>query len=685
MALVMGFLLAASGAATEPVNGTTNDTFAATATDLNLPADFFRRVRQRALMDDYAARFHALEADVQPRPRSLTSSRNVNERMIQVVKPPITPAMQRRLTGLDEPVRPLRGYLAPILDRAELEIPVTLPATGLTPAEKKLAELVTHTLAREGLLVTLAASVEALGPAAVATDPARAAKQLVGLGFPVDLLAFFRGGFAPATNAIGVIAGVARELGTGATAVSLATRLRAVPFQFTKTHPAFRCAEETGENEIGLLRLQIGGGYVNGIVPGGPLDVTPQLMSALPEANVLATVPAGQFENVRLLALRSWPLRREGRLTLVSETAPVSAWAQDNGKAGVLTGTTPGRGVPATLTPRYASMDEMDQKFMPGESFLMDGLRAAGHTVLHSPLLFQGGNLLVARDPRRGDRVLVLSETELYRNMALGLTRKQVLDAFRAEFAVDRTVVLPAISYHLDYDLALRVQAGGVTAFVNDPLAAARIVLARGLEALESAGEISRAEAYTARGHLEAGELAAFGKEMEAVLGRFRNADQTFRLAFVRLFAAIPTDAPMFNTRCFLAALDILASEALTGANEPPPGARRDYLAALRDLHVIGRAQQEQLRGLGWTVVPVPSMPDLHRSLNYVNGVQDRAKCLIPAIGGFYQGLDQAAAAAYQRALGTGVKVIPIQSAGIQISHGGVHCVSATYPKLDGE
>src|SRR5262245_116756 len=107
----------------------------------------------------------------------------------------------------------------------------------------------------------------------------------------------------------------------------------------------------------------------------------------------------------------------------------------------------------------------------------MDGLAAAGHSVAHSSLLFQGGNLLAVTDPKAGDRVLLMSEGTLHRNMALGLSREQVIAAFKAEFGVDRCAVLPAVSYHLDFDISVRSRGGEVVVFVNDTMAAARIIL----------------------------------------------------------------------------------------------------------------------------------------------------------------------------------------------------------------
>ena len=66
----------------------------------------------------------------------------------------------------------------------------------------------------------------------------------------------------------------------------------------------------------------------------------------------------------------------------------------------------------------------------------METVAASGHAVIASPLLYQGGDLLAVVDPSNGDRVLFIGEAEIHRNAAVGLTRDQILEAFRIEFSV---------------------------------------------------------------------------------------------------------------------------------------------------------------------------------------------------------------------------------------------------------
>src|SRR6185436_15869832 len=99
-----------------------------------------------------------------------------------------------------------------------------------------------------------------------------------------------------------------------------------------------------------------------------------------------------------------------------------------------------------------------------------------------------GGDLLAVRDPKDGTRTLFLGEANVWRNTALGLSEVQAIEAFRVEFGVDRCVVLPAVSFHLDQELTVRVLGDRLVAFVADPRQAATIVLRCGLDAIVRAG-----------------------------------------------------------------------------------------------------------------------------------------------------------------------------------------------------
>jgi len=475
-----------------------------------------------------------------------------------------------------------------------------------------------------------------------------------------------------------VVRFVAQRLAGGATAAGLKSELDHLPYCFVGVQPAFQISTESGEHELGLMRLQAGGGYLDGVVPGDNIDGICQLVAALPKSDFLISVPQAMMEPFQYLAIRTWRLRRAGQVTLVVEPLPVSTWAQDNGKGGTLS---PGR-VLATLTPRYASVGEGLSTFRPGESFLMDGVSAAGHAVVQSGLLFQGGNLLAVRDPKSGERILLVGEGELYRNVALGLAPDQALSAFRVEFGVDRCVEIPAVSYHLDFDVCVRAHGGELVAFVNDTAAVARRVVELGIAALERHGILGTNITQTVWADLAAGRDREALGHLTNLLRQQRSGRETFPSTLSRCFVATRVDDGAGNLQCFLLAMDVLEASA-PGQSAPSLGTERsEYLGALRRLEAARQQQADTLRHLGWKVVAIPSMTDLYRSINYLNGIHHAGGFVMPVFGGFYTSLDTAAQAALRETLGQDFKITTIQSAECQRKHGGVHCMTAAYPHL---
>ena len=69
------------------------------------------------------------------------------------------------------------------------------------------------------------------------------------------------------------------------------------------------------------------------------------------------------------------------------------------------------------------------------------------------------------------------------------------------------------------------------------------------------------------------------------------------------------------------------------------------------------------------------------RSANAVNGVQDRGRYLMPAYGGLYAPLDEAARTAFARRLGPSVEIVPILCGESQRRYGAVHCSVAVFPR----
>ncbi|MCH8965741.1 MAG: hypothetical protein IIB58_12315 [Planctomycetes bacterium] len=358
----------------------------------------------------------------------------------------------------------------------------------------------------------------------------------------------------------------------------------------------------------------------------------------------------------------------------------VAQWAQDNGKAGTVDAGESGGRQPATLVPRYASRREDGTVLVPGETFLADGLAAAGHVVVQSSLLFQGGNLLAVHDPQTNKRILLIGEAEIYRNTALGLTREQVLQSFATEFDVDRCIVLPAVSFHIDFDLTVRAHDNKLIAFVNDDDWAVRLILKLGTEALVAHGALDAAAAQNAQAHLRAGRSREFLTSVLDPVFRQANAAGQFPLSLANRFSAGPADSPVGNFQRFLVALDLLAAQALAPAEWPGTRHAQAYMRSIRRRVADRRALHEQLRRLGWKVVPVPSLADADRGINYLNGLHERKRYIMPAYGGFYAPLDEAAAEVFAAEL-EGVEVVPILCGESQRRVGAVHCSVSAYPQ----
>jgi hypothetical protein len=325
--------------------------------------------------------------------------------------------------------------------------------------------------------------------------------------------------------------------------------------------------------------------------------------------------------------------------------------------------------------PRFASRGEDGSILIPGESFLADGLAAAGLRVAQSPLIFQGGNLLIVPGPS-GDRVLLIGEAEVYRNVALGLSEHQSIGALRAELGADRALVLPSVSFHIDFDLLPWIATGRRLMFVNDPLLAARHILACGLPAVARAGLLDERRSREARAHLDSGRPGAAA----AIIGPavFAVYQGGFPGALAEAFAPDTGDSAVGNFQRFVLALDLFASLVLPQPGQSPH--LRAYLDSFRRTDASRKALHQSLQAAGWALIPVPSLSEADLSVNYLNGLRDGERYLMPAWGGIFTAMDRAAADIFQRAMGTEAAVVPIQCAETQRRSGALHCAAAVYP-----
>lgn len=679
-----------------------------TVEDLNLPLAFLRRVADRVIRRSFEERYRAVvapagegtkrdddshaapdadrAASVSGAPggsRHRTADESaagldradampVLHRGGTVTIVPLDPTEAERCRHLPEAVPPLRGFRLPVASAEGLPWPFTLPPGASTSPLGLAARLTARRLACDGLLMTAALAAEALmrsGPAesAPARAPAYAPHQipeaLCQVGLPIDLLT---GAFEGP-----VLERIIAAIAAGRPASSLRRELARVPFAFRPSCPGFTLTPLAGDSAIAALRVQATRpDYWGGIGAGSSLDVIRQLAQALPEARIIVAAEQG---HVAPLAreLASW--KQPQRLQIVACPLRVSQWARDHACVGTVAGRI------AFLLPRYPSRAEEYSFMVPGDGYAAAAAaRAAGVDVIASPLLFQGGNVLPLREPRSGRRFVLVGEAEVYRNVALGLTPAQAEEALRLEFGADRCLILPAVSFHVDFEVSVRNTAGGWVACVPDTRAGARMVVRAGLDAL------ARASLLTAASHARAMDALAGQRWREvlelawgAVLPHAGPAGG-FPLPLADLFSTGPGDSGVGNFQRFLLALDVItALERPVMPSISDPHARA-YLESLRRTEQDRQRLHRRLQDLGMRLVPVPGLPDAERGINYVNGLHERGRYLMPAWGGLFSPLDAAAQETIREAF-PDLEVVPIFCAETQRRGGGVHCAASAW------
>jgi len=599
---------------------------------------------------------------------------------VQIVRPSLPAPIAASRAAFVEGRPQVRGFRAPILLRQTDTWPISEPPPAAAPGLRDAANLVARRLAVDGLLLTTAKAIELLGD----TPPNNLEAALRQCGIPTDLLACFEIEGGQPLNA----ANLAHRFRSGQNATTLAPMLAQAAFSWKPTRPGYIIQTECGQADLAMLRVQTTrADDWQAPGDGGNFDMLRQFASLLPDVDLTISVESRNLDQLAT-ALRSWlatqpPSAR--RVLVIEEALKLTQWAQDNGKAGLIKGSTDGPARWITLAPRYASRGEDGSSFVPGDSFLMDGLAAAGLDVAQSPLLFQAGNLLACRDPKGNGTLLLIGEAEIDRNVALGLTRDQAVQAFTAEFGADRAVVLPAVSFHIDYELSIRSQDGRVLALVNDPAPAIKLILWCGVGALERSGVITPAIAYAARESLRADRPAELLNTIGGTV--LSNSTQNFGQfpeSFAKLFSTGPGDSHVGNFRLMLLAMDMTAA-SIIGPDELPPEAHAQaYLLSFQRDAADRAALHAQLEREGFTLVRIPSISNESRSLTYINGIHDRTRYLMPAWGGLYKPVDDAVAQVLQDALGPQVRIVPILSAESQRRVGAVHCSAGAYYRPPG-
>ncbi len=679
--------LVAAGASAQPV-----DPFAETLesvrlhsvgrwrfADLHWPEAFTHRVAGRVYRNWYEQNFRQVVRDPNapaPQRERVTQPKAdepAPEGSVVVLRHEVDEATRAVIDGLRDGTPSARGFRAPVLGTAPGVWPFDVPGNDATAPMREAADLAMASLTTEGLLATTARCVEIL------RNEGELAPNLRAIGLPIDLLDCFT--LSGGQTGEGIIAWMAAQMEGGRAAAELREELDAATFRWAPTIEGYRVVSESGEHEFGAMRLQLTRGD-DWLAPGdgGSVDVLRQMVAALPGVDFTASIEP-EFVDTFLEVSRQWPLEREKRMTLIVERLEkITQWAQDSAKPGLVFGMT-GEGErivgAASLAPRYVSLGEVGTPFMQGDNFLLDGLAQAQWRVEQSRLLFQGGDLMAVTEPKSGARFLLIGEAQLHRNESLGLTREQALDAFRAEFGVDRCVIVPAVSFHLDYEVSVRAVGDELVAFVNDSDAAARMIIARGLSVMarqELADPVVIPDVLEA---LRDGELLTFMR----MVGGVRHFSH-YPEPFAETFSTGPGDMGAGNLQRFLLAMDRVASQSPALPEHAPSEAEIAYLQAMQRRDADREALAQSLSALGWKVVRVPSFAEGERSVNYLNGVHDRTRYLMPAWGGLFKGLDDAAEKVFREALGPDVQVIPILTSESQRRNGAVRCSVEVRPKL---
>lgn len=665
-----------------------------TLADLDYPVEYVRRYADRIIRASFERRFRAVirnpdetpEVEGPPAPPGIRSSSRPASR-------PVLPDFVRFIeSAVPASTRPPEKPEATTIGfRARPDVPPGGPifgghaATRMSVYDKdeawdRAADHVARNLARDGVLKTLVTTVEMVGSDEFLGVPTRgpspATERLAQIGLPVDLLRHFR---SPTDGAPPAVVEIARRL-QSTPRDKLVEELAAYQFEYSATVEGFRSIRDDGGDEIGGLRLQMsrGGDWI-GPGDGGAIDIGRQLAAALPATPIFVSVQRPDLDEFTIM-LGDWVKARRGPIVVAAEPLEISQWAQDNARNGVVVAGSR-KGEVVTLAPRYASRGEMGALFAHGDTYLLDTFAAAGHDCAQSSLLFQGGDMLFICDPAKKEYVVVMGEAEVHRNRGLGLTREQVLAAYQAEFGADRCVVLPTLSFHIDYEISFRAVDGRMVAFVNDPLATARIIARASIDTLIRLEVLDATAAAAARGHLDSGRDVEFVNLLGgALIGRAIGAG-VYAESFAEKFTSGASgESGVANFQSILLALDILLNLSLPEDQVPmdrPGGYIRAWRRYAADLATLRKTLEDE----GWKVVAVPSISNGERSVNYLNGIHTPKRYYMPAIGGLLHSVDEAAAAAFKAEFGPGVEIVPVFTGETQRRLGALRCAVSVLPE----
>ncbi|HBQ21898.1 MAG: hypothetical protein A3D19_01125 [Deltaproteobacteria bacterium RIFCSPHIGHO2_02_FULL_38_15] len=214
-------------------------------------------------------------------------------------------------------------------------------------------------------------------------------------------------------------------------------------FTFQQTIAGYQASGEDGSLPVDTLRMQV--------TDDSALHLLGNFLKAMdPNMNFLILTCGAELMTSQ--QMESYILEQgfnsKNHHIVYDNIAPCGdQWAQDNSKPGLV------NGKPVSLASRHFRGDEWgyieDRYRQDTQTTLSLAERGLIADAKLSPLYFEGGNMVI------GGGKLLIGENEITRNMALGLTRDQVIKAFSVEFGGLPVSVLPQSSFHVDLDVAV--------------------------------------------------------------------------------------------------------------------------------------------------------------------------------------------------------------------------------------
>ena len=654
---------------------------------LDLPLDFLRHVADWDLRGHFRTTFRQVAPDPAPASAAPVEPATSN-------KPSVDPGVITKQTQLPRDVLEywlrypfgvpaLRGFRAPVLDSSGDPWPWDVSAAADAVDYRQAATYVAGHLAKDGLIRTIM-KVMRQSKLPWTRDGALRLAKLRAVGVPIDWLEQFTIDDKPAALALAAWF----DSPNSATGDSIEPLVARAKFAFHPSCPGFKVMIEDGSEPLGMLRFQLPTEqYVHGSGDGSVLDVFNQLAEQSPQRSLCVSIHADGVAEL-LRRIHQWNLANPARITIVPNPANITQWAQDDGKAGRAgSRNNPFNQRTLTLVPRYASRSELRTESVPSDSLVFESLSRAGFQVVQSPLLFQGGNLMPVSDPKTGARILLIGEAEIHRNRALGLSRDQVIAAFIAEFGVDRCEVIPAMSFHIDLDFTVRRCGNDLVACMNDDVLGSGLIVQAGLAALQRAGIIEAQRARDMLTALSHNDVLGAVSGIDRAIAPLLDPQGVFNPRFTAAFLGSAPESGAINAMRFLVALDTLAAVYTPPkpSESAPPSPLRQYMDAIRR-HEADRVKlAARLQQLGMLVRFVPGLSDHQVGVNYVNGINLPDAFMMPACGGTYAALDEAAQRELANAFGPNVQIKPIRAAAMQANDGGLHCLVGMYPAAPGD